>query len=146
MWVEEGGQTIPQELTKLLSERYYTQRYYNSFYFRPEAQQMKTDPLGMCLILVSKRSQVTGVQFRCQFIKEAHYNCLLNMTTSYTFQVHSNTLYCSRTNFGNITESKTDIRPHPKQPNNPTKKEDREVESKQVYLWILSWVTKSSIC
>lgn len=40
MWVEQGGQTLPQELTKLLSERYY-----NSLHFRPEAQQMKTYPL-----------------------------------------------------------------------------------------------------
>lgn len=76
--LEQGGLTMPQELTKLLSERYC-----NSFHFRPEAQQMKTYPLvnrmASVSFLVINRPQVTGAQFRCP-IKTAHYNCLLSMT------------------------------------------------------------------
>lgn len=77
---------MPQELTKLLSKRYY-----NSFHFRPETQQMKTrwhygitvnvNHMAYVSFLVSNRPQVTGAQFGCQFTKPAHYNYLLNMTT-----------------------------------------------------------------
>lgn len=106
------------------------------------------EPHGICLI--SGNQQTTS--YWCP-IQMSHQNSPLYLLTKYdhidtfyTFQVHSNTLYCSRTNPGNITESKTDIHPHPKQPNNPIQKEEREAESKEVCLWALSWVTKSSIC
>lgn len=53
---------MPQELKKLLSERYY-----NSFHFRPEAQQMKTyllvNRMASVSLLVINRPQVTGAQF-----------------------------------------------------------------------------------
>lgn len=71
------------------------------------------EPHGICLI--SGNQQTTS--YWCP-IQMSHQNSPLyllikydHIDTFYMFQVHSNTLYCSRTNPGNITESKTDIAP-----------------------------------
>lgn len=75
---EQGGNTIPQPLPKLL-----LQRYHDLLHFRPEAQQMKTYCLVNCVasisFLVSNRAQGTGTPFR-HLSKIAHYYWLSNMT------------------------------------------------------------------